>query len=386
MKKEEKKSLYLGIVWLVIASSGVVTIEPAPVDIGIMFLFVMGLFYSRISIRRSILSLYTLLFLFVFSNVFSIFIAHDKILGVKYMTITLYLILSWLFFISLVNNYGEKAVKTIFSGYTVAALFSSVLGILSYFKLIPSYEQFLKFERATGLFKDPNVYGPFMIPVALYALVRLEVTRGVHRIYWLSVLLLTSIGVLLSYSRAAWGSYVLAIGVYAGIRFFINPSLKKVKRWVLFLGIIAILAIALMRIPHLHQDITNRLAYQNYDNQRFANQGKALEIAIKSPLGIGPGQSEKVLDISTHNSYLRVWIENGYLGLICYVIFIVSSIFRGLKCALKTKNAIYAMATAALMAIVLNSFVVDVVHWRHFWLILAVPWFPPGTVAEKNHQ
>ncbi|MFP3727375.1 O-antigen ligase family protein [Priestia filamentosa] len=386
MKKQQSSnrgSFFLMSLWMVMAASGIVIFEPAPIDLGITFLFIVGILFARISIRNSLSSLYMLLFALIITNLIPLLMAGDKIIGIKYFAVTLYLMLSWLFFIGLVNVYGEKAIKVIFSGYTFAALLSAILGILAYLSLIPSGDMFLKYGRATGLFKDPNVYGPFMIPIVLYALVKLEDTKKSYKFWWIWVIILASFAILLSYSRAAWGSYVAALIVYSFIRFWMKPNIKLIISVIVMGGVIAIGLMYLLSIPQIQKDMASRFAYQEYDNDRFAHQDEALNIALGHPLGKGPGQSELVLNYATHNSYLRVWLENGYFGLLFYLSLIIFSIFRGIRYALKTKNSLYALAVASIVAVVINSFVVDVVHWRHFWLVLSIPWFAHPSLFNK---
>ncbi|RAS84343.1 hypothetical protein A3863_24390 [Priestia endophytica] len=386
MKKQQNSnrgSFFLMALWMVMATSGIVIFEPAPIDLGIIFLFMVGILFAKVSIRNSLSSLYMLLFAMIITNLVPLLLAGDKIIGIKYFAITLYLMLSWLFFIGLVNVYGDRAVKVIFSGYTFAALLSAMLGILAYLSLIPSGDMFLKFGRATGLFKDPNVYGPFMIPIVLYALVKLEDVKKTYRFWWILVIILASLAILLSYSRAAWGSYIAALVVYSVIRFWIKPNIKLIFSVIVMGGIISIGLMYLLSIPQIQKDMTNRFAYQEYDNDRFAHQDEALQIALSHPLGKGPGQAELVLNYATHNSYLRIWLENGYLGLLFYLLLIISSIFRSIKYALKTKNPLYALAAASIVAVVINSFVVDVVHWRHFWLVLSIPWFAHPSLFKR---
>jgi hypothetical protein len=31
-----------------------------------------------------------------------------------------------------------------------------------------------------------------------------------------------------------------------------------------------------------------------------------------------------------------------------------------------------------------NSGVVDTVHWRHYWFLLALPWYSPGQASERS--
>src|SRR5439155_17656857 len=73
-------------------------------------------------------------------------------------------------------------------------------------------------ERASGLFKDPNVFGPFLIPIALILLDQ-RIAPKVPRLLrlraastWICLLALT-LGVLFSYSRAAWADYAIAVVV-----------------------------------------------------------------------------------------------------------------------------------------------------------------------------
>ena len=59
-----------------------------------------------------------------------------------------------------------KNFKRDFSGYMFAALFAAVVGIMAYFGWIPWADLFLKYAqmRVSSVFKDANVFGPFLIP------------------------------------------------------------------------------------------------------------------------------------------------------------------------------------------------------------------------------
>src|SRR5581483_9346386 len=47
--------------------------------------------------------------------------------------------------------------------YLLAALIATLAGYLGFFHLVPGYQHFLDNERVSATFKDPNVYGPFLI-------------------------------------------------------------------------------------------------------------------------------------------------------------------------------------------------------------------------------
>jgi hypothetical protein len=45
---------------------------------------------------------------------------------------------------------------------------AALAGSIGYFELIPgAHEMMTRYGRATGLFKDPNVFGPFLLPAML---------------------------------------------------------------------------------------------------------------------------------------------------------------------------------------------------------------------------
>lgn len=369
-----KKPNYLIIVWIVMAISGVVFIEPAPMDLGIIMLLVLGILLRKLTLSISNPKVCILLFVFLLANVISFFGVSNSVVAFRYFLITLYLILSWLFYIFFVTTYREKAVKILFSGYTFAAVSSAFLGLLAYFSIIPDNEILVKFGRISGFFKDPNVFGPFMIPIALYSLSKLEESN--KKTKWLICFLIVSISVLLSYSRAAWGCYAVALAIYYGLKFIKKPNFKilaKVVSISLFVGIILYIVIS---IPQINQMLEVRFAVHSYDTDRFAKQDQALTAIPEFPLGIGPGQTEITLNYATHNGYLRVWLENGFIGFFSYLLFVISSLFISIKRYFDTNSTLYLIAAGSIVSLLINSFVIDTIHWRHLWFILAIPWFP----------
>jgi O-antigen ligase len=104
---------------------------------------------------------------------------------------------------------------------------------------------------------------------------------------------------------------------------------------------------------------------------------------LNNPLGVGPAQSFARLDYATHNVYLRVFSENGVLGALSFTAFLLLTLARSFVLSLRarqsTQRALFALVTAALCGTLLNSFTIDTLHWRHFWLLLALGWMPLWT-------
>ena len=209
-----KRSLFTIVLWLTLALSSIVVIEPAPYDLLILALFVMGVILRRLKFNLNITIGMIFLFLFIFSNFLSMFEMHDTGRGIMYFAITLYLIISWFFYIGTISFYGEGIYRIIFSGYTFAAIFSALLGMAAFFHVIPYADRFLIFGRASGLFKDPNVFGPFLVPISIYAIFMINNTKKFLKIIWVLTFIITTSGVMLSFSRASWANYTIALLTY----------------------------------------------------------------------------------------------------------------------------------------------------------------------------
>lgn len=81
---------------------------------------------------------------------------------------------------------------------------TALLGILGYFGAIPGAANFTLYDRAKGAFQDPNVFGPFLVGPSLYLLHGL-LTQPLSRApLKVAGLLVLTLGVFLSFSRAAW--------------------------------------------------------------------------------------------------------------------------------------------------------------------------------------
>ena len=160
---------YLFLVFVLMISSSYVMIEPAPVDLGIVGLLTIGILLNRLNFSfTNIAPAFIFLYIFIIAAVFSMFEMSNVPIGMRDFAITLYLIISWYFFLGIISKYGDSAIKALMSGYTIAALLSATLGILAYFNVIPWQDVLLKFGRVKGFFKDFNVFGPFLIPITFY--------------------------------------------------------------------------------------------------------------------------------------------------------------------------------------------------------------------------
>jgi len=366
----------------------IVNIEPAPVDAVVVLCLVVTVLAGKLDFSQISVPALVFIGIFSFMNLVSLYDTFDPAHATEYVAITLYLVGSWLLFAGLIGRYGKSFTQTLIAAYCVAGLLSSLLGIAGYFHLVPFWKQLLLNGRARGFFKDCNVYGPFFVPMALFALARVMDRRtAVRTRIWQAVLFAAAIlAILLCFSRACWLNFGVGLGVLLIGQFLLTPKHERArglagKAAILVAGFVGVML--LLNIPAVHSMLAIRVnsdRLQGYDRVRFATQSVALEAAEAHPFGIGPGQSEAVFDYSTHSMYLRILVENGILALLAVLAFIAVTMKRCLAlmrhAADPKVREIGLVVFACICGHLINSFVIDTVHWRHIWFIYALPWLP----------
>ena len=373
-------------VFLTIGISGVVFSEPAPVDLLMMGLVVM---LPLLGLQRYTPGTLLQLVLWLGCGVGALIASGvSRELGdsARHTAISFYLYAAFLVLAAFVSLKPERHTRLILNAWVLAALIAAVAGLIGYFRLAPgAFELFTRYGRAAGTFKDPNVLGPFLVPAILYLGHRL-----VHRETRWPVLDLAGLGVLvgavlLSFSRGAWLNLVVAMALYGALTLVIVGTPVARARLVLFAMIGALLAVATLLAALQMDEVAKLLAErstlaQGYDvgpQGRFGGQAKALGLIFANPLGLGATQfSEHYHPEDVHNVYLSMFLNAGWLGGLLYIAAVVSTITVGARHVLKgtPTRPLFLVAFSAFIGNVLEGFIVDTDHWRHFYVLLALIW------------
>ena len=386
-------TLGYGIIWLILAASSIVVIEPAPCDIMAMallpILFVFGL---RIPPGFSVG--FFCIVTYVAGNGISGFFATSFVEAFSYLMITAYLSLTFLIFACITYHRPMQSLRVIMSGYLVAAVIAAVFGIVTYFGLIPHSERYLRFgSRAEGLFKDANVFGPFLVAPILYLIARtVDATLGRAMVY-LAVVLVLSFGLFLSFSRGAWGNLALAFIIFLGLSLLATHSKWEKSRLMLYgaaavvLAVVGVaIALSMHKVSALFQVRAELL--QSYDTGaqgRFAMQKQAFALATRLPFGLGVGQWEHAFPEDPHNVYLKIIATGGWITGFAYYALVIASVWRGLKFCFTSwaGQLVYIALYAAFVATVLEGAIIDTDHWRHFYLLMGLVWGPSLAIAPE---
>lgn len=387
----------LGILML-----GIVRFEPAPPDAIFAIVIAVAAVTGRFRLEGVPLGILAVLAVFFTLTIFSAVEAVAPGRALIYMTITMYLITFSVWFAGYIDS--SRKTRMLVVAYVTCSLVFAFLSTVALFAPFPGGELLLSADglRAQALFQDPNVYGPFLIPAALIVLEELinpRLLRMSAGFKWIVFVVLV-LGILFSYSRAAWASTVLGV-----IILLVVLSMRKGGSRRAFLALLAITVVAMVTVTVISATgslgfLQERATLQKYDSERFLAQRTGLELAFQKPVGIGPGQFETIsivatgntYELATHSIYVRALAEQGLFGLLSLLAILLGTLVLAARNVVEGRDT-YGIGSAALLAswmgLMVNSAVVDTAHWRHLWLVAALIWAGatrPMDEAERQHK
>lgn len=373
-----------GFLFLAVATSGIVMFEPAPYDVMLSIHAVIALFMG-LALPRALAPLVILLFLFNIGGIVSVtqvrwWEGADHGHPLVFVAISLMLMLNAIFFAATCTERPHR-MALIMKATVAAAVIVAVIGVVGYGLKI---ESLMRAGRAKATFKDPNVFGPFLVVPLVYLardVLTERVSRVLPQIFW-SIVILG--GIFLSMSRAAWG---LGAGclVLLGLVLFVDErsAVRRFRLIVIAIGAVvamALLLAAALSIPEIRDLFSERAKLvQSYDGARlgrFARHGIGFLLATELPLGLGPYQFGHIFPEDPHNVFLKSLMVYGWLGFLAYTalsFWTLAALFRSmfLPRAWKPMAQVIWVLLAGHLAV---SWIIDSDHWRHFFVLWGIAW------------
>ncbi len=355
--------------------------EPAPVD----FAFA-GAWFKRIvsgNVKWFSHPSLHLLLAYMFLNLLQIFYSTSISRAVFFAFVTVYTISLAFYFSGHIRSI--EIWNEVKKFYLMAVYISAIVLILMILSLFIQG----RLGRPAGFFKDPNVAGAFIATGALYAISRILFGKREEIFKFTLVFLFLFMSIVLTFSRGS------LLNLVSGILFlgFISIIAKKSKRFFIILSIVFLIAI--ISVPVILEVFKQSFRFRGaqwYDIYGRAMAWRAgIELFKSYPLGIGPGQFENYsldyqksmggwmlrLTPSAHNFYLRVLTENGPIGFLTIIfalIFVILTSFKFLFKASRNERffvfADFVWILSSILGILVQSFVIDTLHWRHFWILI----------------
>jgi hypothetical protein len=373
------------LMWAVGAGGAIVFIEPSPYELmtlaSVIFFFATGL-----RMRPVFIPLLILLFLLNIGYTICSIYLMDKKEVLNWILTSWYMAVTALFFAMVLSEDTAERLEFLRRGLIFGALIASLAGIAGYFHLAGSggYDLFTLYSRARGTFKDPNVLGAYLILPAMF-LLQTVVTQSFWKSFRSAIGLgIISLAVLLAFSRASLGQLVACSAFMLILMYLTTPSPAQRAR-IVTIAIAAAICAALLLVALLSFESISGLfkerasLHQSYDSGRFGRFGRhalGFQMALELPFGIGPLQFSNYFPEDTHNSFLNAFMSGGWIAGICFPALVFITVIMGFKLIFVRVpwQRAYLAIFAAFFGTVCEAFIIDVDHWRHFWMMLGIMW------------
>ena len=254
-------------------------------------------------------------------TVVSVVMSNNKEIGLEYLWLRLPVLLVPI--VVLFSSYSFSSIKA------GALLFVLLTSVASLFSLYNAIDLFMNqgiilnpnFAKFVTLIQHPY-FGIFNL-IAVILLIELKTYK--NKVQFISILLILSIGVLLSTSRLAYLLVLFIIAIYSFKSFS--------KRWatIVVFSVIAIGTLVVVSNESIRYKITRTIEYENSPRLwLWNNTYKVIKNSQNPVLGVGIGDfySEQkdpyyfreskngTLGYNPHNQYLEFILTNGVFGLL----------------------------------------------------------------------
>ena len=238
--------------------------------------------------------------------------------------------------------------------------------------------------RVSGTFKDPNVFGSYLILGVTYFLQLVLLGRTRHVVITLVLLVTLVLGVFISFSRGSWGATIVAILLTTSSAYLTAPG-PRLRRRIVGMSAIAILAgvltlAGMLSVPSIRTFFFQRAEVtQDYDEGvtgRFGNQMRSLPMLVERPEGFGPLRFRTYFDLDPHNSYIGAFANGGWLGGFVWIGIVMTSLFVGFRMmfVFSPVREFAQVFVPALFVLLMQGFQIDVDHWRHVFILFGAVW------------
>jgi hypothetical protein len=382
------------VLFVTVLLSSIAFIEPSPHDV-MMFVLLVACATARVPFDRRLTPLLILIIAWLVGGAMSVIQVVDDQKTVQYFGTSVYLGSAAILFACLFSGGDAVRLQILRRAYLVAAMLATVAGYIGFFHLLPGADIFLDGDRVSATFKDPNVYGPFLIFPLLMLMIGL-LTRGI-RLLDLTILLFLLGGLLLSFSRGAWVHFAVSAAACFMILIVVTPEPRMRSRMVLLgvaaIVVMAVLVVAFLSIDSVHDLFVERAkVIQPYDvgpGGRFTEQRLALSVILDHANGLGPFAFANTYGLQQHNVYMQGFLVYGWLGGASYLTLVAATLTIGLRAVLVRSPWQYYLiaAYAVFVGELVEGAIVDTDHWRHFFLMVGLIWgLAVANINNLNRQ
>jgi hypothetical protein len=376
-----RERLLLVVIYIAVLASSVAFIEPSPHD-ALMGLLAVACLIAGVRFDRKITVMFILLLIWNAGGLLSLTNVLGREKTVQYAATSIYLAVAAIMWACILADNTMQRMAALRSAYILTAVLAGLAGIVGYFNVAGLGQFFTDNDRAMGMFKDPNVFGPFLIWPALLVMERIMVRRiSLIDVGALGILV---VALLLSFSRGAWAHFALSAAIVIALSFLtarkVSTRMRIFVMSAIAVGLLVAFIAILLSIPAIYKMFEVRAQLiQSYDvgqGGRFRLQEEAVSEVLRYFNGMGPFGFAAQHVQQQHNVYLQAFLVYGWIGGVSYILLVATTFWVALRSAFAaTPWQGYAIVTFAVFAgEATESFIIDTDHWRHFFLLLGMVW------------
>ncbi|MEP7030507.1 MAG: O-antigen ligase family protein, partial [Pseudolabrys sp.] len=270
-------------------------------------------------------------------------------------------------------SWREDSFHTFIKVYLVACCIAAGVGI---FGFAGHVDYFLWDGRAKALFDEPIAFGAFLLPGVLGSMYLLS--RGEGKLFPFIALGLSTVGVLLSFSRAAIFSLFLFAPVY-----FIVANRRNLGKALFYLVLGAAIAaivmvIALASFEGFQEKVFDRLtvakSYDSAPGGRFSRYIMSIPLILQNPTGLGMLQIDKYFSEPVHDIFLSSFVNYGWLAGVVWILFTILSFKIAFDNQRATGSPVAMWVAFSVLSQLPCAILQQVEHWRHLWMFLGLLW------------
>jgi hypothetical protein len=380
-----REALRRTLLWLMGFSGAFVFLEPSPYEVvGLLTIVIFAL--TGLTLRPALAPLLLLLLALDIGYAVALLqVEGHQPKTITWVAVSAFLGATAVFYAAILSRNTKARLDWVLSGTVAGGVIASLVGIGAYFHVFGgSSETFLLYGRARGTFNDPNVLGAFLVLPALLTFQRILTQQTTSLLRSVLVLMALAGGLFFSFSRAAWGQFALCSMFVMALSFISARSTQERARivTVALAGIVAIavMVAVLLSIGKVDQLFQERATLdQSYDLGHYGRFGRYIlgaQLGLDRPFGIGPLQFSHYFPEDPHNTFLNTFMSGGWLGGLAYLTLTLVTLTTALRFLLVATpwRGTYQVVYAACMGVIGESAIIDIDHWRHFFLIIGLLW------------
>lgn len=359
-------------------------IEPSPYDF-LALIAVPLWFIGGFKLHRSLVPILLMWFVFEAAGFYSLMPYWDEHDPRLYQLQSLYLFVTVIFFTIFFSERTVERATLCLKAFTAGAVLSAIIGLIGYLDIGGLGAALTTVEsRVSGTFKDPNVFGSYLVLAATYLVQILVLGTTRRTLIALASLCVILVGVFISYSRGSWGATLGAL-ILTTIAGYVTADSRHTQRHIVKMTAVAAI-LAVVTLGGALSDSTVRDFFfqrasiaQDYDEGvtgRFGNQIRSIPMLIQRPEGFGPLGYRLIFDLDPHNSYIGAFANDGWVGGFVWIGIVLSTSFVGFR-LMFTASPYRRLAQVfwpSLFVLLVQGFQIDVDHWRQVFLCFGAVW------------